>query len=313
MKILYSTMLILIVSCIPVRAQQFQILDQYLVNPFALSPSFAGKDVIIRSLVTHRSEWTGLSGHPVVGNLNIDGTIVRNMGLGASLVLNKAGIYRNFCFSLAYAYHLKLATDHYLSFGINPAIYQNSIDFTDLLVSDPDDPMIKGRDGMSETYLNVGFGLLYNWKNLNVSVSFPILFNNRSFYYNDDYQHLLTMERNWLVYMGYIQPLPSDFSLKFDVLFRYNQFNPWTIDLSFAGRYQDSYWLGILYRKGNIIGITAGIAIIHSILIQYTYEFSGTAMMGKSSGTHEISLGYILKGKSKPKKEETPQLKDYTH
>ena len=56
----------------------------------------------------------------------------------------------------------------------------------------------------------------------------------------------------------------------------------------------DQYWLGILYRKPNIIGMNAGLAIINTVVVNYTFEFSLFAMNGTGSGTHEISVGYRL-------------------
>ena len=72
----------------------------------------------------------------------------------------------------------------------------------------------------------------------------------------------------------------------------------------------DSYWLGLLYRKGNVIVVNAGLSIANSFVLAYNYEFSGSAMMGKSGGTHEITLGYTLR--SKDSKKVTPlKIKDY--
>ncbi len=286
---------------LPALAQQYPLTDQYLFNPVAVSPAFTGKNMLVRSVITHRSEWVSIPGSPVNGWISVDGTIARNMGLGLQVNMSKAGIYKLFSFSLAYAYHIKLAEDHLLSFAVNPTLYQNSISFNGVVVADPDDPMITGRDGMSEMYLNTGFSMLYNWKDLNFSIAFPVLFNNRSLFNNDDYQNLLTMDRNWLIFADYTLRLPSDFAMQFDALFRQTQHSPWTLDVAASVKYRDSYRLGFLFRKGGVFGITAGIAIIDALLFNYTYEFGANAMTGKNGGNHEVSLGYFLRSKDKPK------------
>lgn len=311
-KKIHILFLLLAVAGLSLKAQQYPLTDQYLFNPVAISPAFTGKDVLVRAFLTHRSEWVKVDGSPVNGFITADGTIAPNMGLGLNVNLSKAGIYKLFSFSLAYAYHVRLAKEHTLSFAVNPTLYQNTISFDGIVVADPDDPMISGRERMTETYLNTGFSMLYNWKDLNFSIAFPILFNNRSLFNNDDYQNLLTMDRNWLIYAGYKLRLPAEFALRFDVLYRQTQHSPWTLDVAASAIFRDAFRLGFLYRKGNIFGVSAGITMVKSIQFNYTYEFGANAMMGSNGGNHEVSLGYFLQGKAAAKAgAKDPQLMDY--
>jgi type IX secretion system PorP/SprF family membrane protein len=308
-KTIFS-LFILLVFCREISAQQLPILDNYLVNPVSISPAFSGKYYKFQAMVTHRIEGTGISGAPVIGNINIDAGIGKNMGVGGSILLNKAGIFKNFSANLNYAYHLQLAKLHFLSFGISAALYQNSMDVSDVIVNDPNDPMLINHSKISESYFNVGASLLYNFKDFNFSIYFPLLFNNKSFYVNSPYQYVLTMNRNFLIYSNYTLGLSDDWKMKFDVLFRYTQQLPWTIEVSTMVKFRNSYWIGLMYRKPSIIGVTAGLAIINSIVINYNYEFLGSTMMGKSGGSHEVTLGFRLGGKeSNPRK--ALQIKDY--
>jgi len=292
------------------HSQQFPILDNYLINPVSISPSFTGKYNRFQSFLTHRSEWTGLTGAPMVGFISVDGSIGKTMGVGGILTMNKAGIFKNFTLNLNYAYHLQIARNHFLSFGLTALLYQNSIDLSGVIVNSQQDPLLSSQDGMSETYINVGTSLLYTWKELNVCIAFPLLFNNKSFYTNNtNYDHVLTMDRNWIFYANYTVLIQTDWKMKFDFLYRDTQFSPWSFDLSTIVKFQDNYWLGIFYRKSNVIGLTAGLAVINSIVINYNYEFAGFTMMGESGGSHEITLGYRLPFKSV---KSTVQLKEYS-
>ncbi len=303
-------LLLFIVLCPALQAQQLPILDNYLLNPVSISPAFSGRDNIFEALVTHRTEGPKLSGSPVIGNVNIDGRIGKKMGVGGSIILNKAGIYKNFSINLNYAYHLQVAKLHFLSFGISAAMYQNSLDISSVILKDPNDPMVMNQSKISESYFNMGASLLYNYQNFNFSIAFPLLFNNRSFYIDDaPYEYVLTMKRNFLIYSNYTLDLNEEWKLKFDLLFRYVQQVPWTIEVSTLVKFRDSYWFGLLYRKPTVIGVTAGLEIINSIVINYNYEFVGSSMMGSSGGNHEFTVGYRLKGTVKPKK--VLQIKDY--
>lgn len=301
--------LIFYIFCVESKAQQIPILDNYLLNPVSISPAFSGKNYLLQAMVTHRSEGVGITGSPIIGNINVDARVARKMGVGGSIMMNKAGIFTNFSANLNYAYHLQLAKLHFLSFGLTAALYQNSMDVSSVIVNDPNDPMLVNHSKISESYFNVGASLLYNFQNFNFSISFPLLFNNKSFYENSPYQYVLTMNRNLLIYSNYTVDFSEDWKLKFDLLFRLAQQIPWTIDVSAMVKFKDSYWIGLLYRKPNIIGVTAGLAIANSIVINYNYEFLGSTMMGKSGGSHEVTLGYRLGGTSKPKK--ALQIKEY--
>ncbi|MCK9204111.1 MAG: PorP/SprF family type IX secretion system membrane protein [Bacteroidales bacterium] len=288
-------------------SQQLPITDNYLFNPSSISPAFTGKYYKFQSILTYRHESTNIAGAPIVGNFIIDGIPHKNMGIGGNIILSKAGIYRNFTVNLNYAYHLQIAKEHFLSFGINAALYQNYLDLSDIITRNQDDPLIAGNTSLSETYFNAGLGFLYSWKDFNFCISFPLLFNNRSLYADNDYQHVLAMDRNWLVYANYTLNFHADWKLQFDMLFRQNQYSPWTIDVSALVKFRDNYWLGLLYRKTSIIGVTAGATIIDRIIINYNFEFSGFAMDGVGGGTHEISLGYRI-FREIPK---NLQIKDY--
>lgn len=288
-------------------SQQFPITDQYLVAPSVISPAFAGKDAPFEVFLTSRIEWTNIVDHPFVGSINLAAALPKNMGLGGNVTYNVAGPLENLTINLNYAYHLKLTTDHMLSFGLNGAYYQNVLDLSNAVLADPNDPVLAGRSTISESYFNVGLGLLYSWKTLDACVTFPLLFNNKTFYGNDKiYSHVLTLDRNFLVYLGYLLQPKGDWGAHFSFLYRQTQFTPWSFDVAIRAIYREMVWFGLLYRKNNVIGITGGVSITKGLRFNYTYEYSPSAMMGKSSGAHEITLGYKMVPKNVK-----PSMKDY--
>jgi len=290
-----------------VQAQQLPIMDQYLVSPSSISPAFVGKSSPLEVFLTSRIEWTNITGHPFIGSMNVAAALPKNMGLGGNIMYNVAGPLENITINLNYAYHLKLATDHMLSFGINGAYYQNILDLSDAVLADPNDPVLAGRATISESYFNVGLGLLYSWRTLDFCVTFPLLFNNKTFYNNDKvYSHVLTLDQNFLVYMGYLLKPKGDWGAHFSFLYRQTQYTPWSFDIAVRAIYKEMITFGLLYRKNNIIGITGGLSVVKGLIFNYTYEYSPSAMMGKSSGTHEITVGYKM-GIKRVK----PSMKDY--
>jgi len=310
MRIYQLLFLFLIVFPGIISAQQYPVLDEYRINPGILAPSFTGISSLFQVYLTQRNEWTGIPGAPVTGAVNIEGIPYQNMGLGTNILLNKSGIFRYFSVNLNYAYHLQIAKNHFLHFGISPGLYQNSIDLSNAVISDPNDPMINGSGKNTETYINCGASLMYSFKTLNICFAFPYLFNNRSLYQDSQYSNYLTMGTNFQFYLNYLLELSDDWGLQFDVLYRNMQNTPWLIDGGFMVKFKGSVWLGLLYRRGNTLAVNAGFSVAKSFVLGYNYEFSGSAMIGKSGGTHEVTLGYTLQGKQ-PKKTNPLKIKDY--
>lgn len=313
MKIRLNVLLVFVLTAFlfqgPLQSQQIPVLDEYRINPGVIAPSFTGLKSVFQVFLTQRNEWTGIPGSPVTGAVNIEGTPYRNMGLGTNITLNKSGIYRFFSVNLDYAYHLQVALDHAIHFGISPTLYQNSVDLTGLVIADQNDPMLSSGKH-TETYVNCGFSLMYSYKSLNICLGMPYLFNNRSLYKDTKYSNYLTMGTSFQAYANYLLALGKDWGLQFDLLYRTAQESPWLIDAGAMIRYQELLWAGLMYRKGNILVVNAGVDIYNSFIVAYNYEFGFTAMNGKSGGTHEITLGYTLKGKQK--KKGTPmKIKDY--
>jgi type IX secretion system PorP/SprF family membrane protein len=299
----------LLATVIPIlmHAQLLPLSNQYLLSPSVISPAFAGRDCPFEAFLTSRIEWTAVPGHPVIGILNVDGALPKRLGIGGNITINSAGPLNNLTLNVDLAYHLKVAVDHTLSFGINVSYYQNVLDLTDAVLSDPNDPLLKGRSEISESYINLGASLLYSWRTLDICVAFPLLFNNRSFYSSESiYSHVLTMDRNFYVYAGYLLKTKTDWSGKFGFLLRKTQFTPMSFDISALALYKEMGWLGLIYRKNNILCFTGGLTITKGLKFSYSYEYSPSAMRGKSYGTHEITLGYQLASKS-----DKPSLQEY--
>ena len=67
-KLIYMAMFLLINSGL--FAQQFPFMEGYNVNPFNMSPSFAGLKNVKTLFLDYRSDWTGVDGGPVTCQLN---------------------------------------------------------------------------------------------------------------------------------------------------------------------------------------------------------------------------------------------------
>ena len=83
-NLIISSALILITGT--TIAQQVPFSSQYYANPFVTNPAFTGNHERTNAFLTHRSQWTGISGAPQTSYLTLDGPIeAKNIGLGLNL------------------------------------------------------------------------------------------------------------------------------------------------------------------------------------------------------------------------------------
>jgi len=66
------------------------------------------------------------------------------------------------------------------------------------------------------------------------------------------------------------------------------------------------YWLSILYRTSNILGLGVGIGIWDRVLLNYCYEFYLGSSAGSVGGNHEITLAFRIQ-ETPP----VPKIRDY--
>ena len=110
---------------VAVLGQQLSLTNQYHINPFSLSPAFAGHNNNTEIFLDYRNSWGGIDGAPEVSNMNINGKLMENMGIGGTIINDRIGIFRTVNASLAYAYQYKLAQDRALRFGLGSWDFQN--------------------------------------------------------------------------------------------------------------------------------------------------------------------------------------------
>src|ERR1043165_339514 len=100
-------------------AQQVPFSSQYYMNPFVTNPAWTGNHERTNAFLTHRSQWTGISGAPQTSYLTIDGPIeAKNIGLGLNLYSDVTDITSRVGGFVNYSYKLKLMEDHDLFIGL---------------------------------------------------------------------------------------------------------------------------------------------------------------------------------------------------
>ena len=82
--------------------QTLPLTNQYLVNRYVLSPSYAGLDDGVKIFASYRDQWVDFKGAPVTKIVNIHSPVGNNIGVGGQIISDREGIFERLFGTLSY-------------------------------------------------------------------------------------------------------------------------------------------------------------------------------------------------------------------
>ena len=290
-KIFIIAALLLVNYCL---AQQLPISNQYLINPYSLSPSFAGLTNSPELFADFRRDWSGILGSPKTSYVSFFAPVNERVWLGGSIINDQTDIISNISANFSYTYHLTAWEEHNFSFSLWGSIYHSVIDLTNVIVIDPNDPVSAGKQKLVGTSLNAGTSIMYSYKNLYAGIVIPTLISRHTIIDKDDNNRFLVRERSLIFHISSVLDLDNYWYFEPYFVYRSTKCSPSVYDIAFLIRNDEKYWFGALLRKGGVIGLNFGLTIAESLILNYSYETSAKGMLSESNGTHEFSIGYFI-------------------
>ncbi len=292
----YAICLILSAWCIPAVAQQYGLYSQYIFNPFAINPAYAGARDALSVNATYRAQWVGLEGAPRTQNFNIHSPLPKEkMALGLQFQNDAIGA-RNATFAaLAYAYRLQLDESgrRRLSMALQMGVINYQFDWNALDYRNPGDPVIQG----SETNFwlpSLDFGLMYTAPRFFAGFSAVGLQRTKLAPLSDNDERLGTFLN---VHAGHISELNAAISLKVHGLIRHEWNAGMQGDVGMALGLYNKAWLGMLYRQSFGWVYHAQLLAAKGLVIGYAFDWATNGLKAAQNGTHEVYLGIDLFGK----------------
>lgn len=277
------------------KAQQDALYSQYMFNPMAINPAYAGTRNTISGVLLHRSQWVGIQGAPKTNSLAIHSPIKgKNFALGLNLLSDKIGPTTNTTFLGTYAYHLNLGKGK-LSFGLRGGFYSNELRNNELVYTNN---LGKPIENYSSLTTNFDFGTYYHTDKFYAGFSANHLTNGRVKFTNQVAAYDLNM--HFMGFVGKAFVLTPNLVVKPSALVRYTESAPINFDINTSILFQKVFWLGASYRssmaqynESSIVLITE-YNITQSFRIGYSYDFNLGAIKKYNSGSHEVFLGADL-------------------
>jgi type IX secretion system PorP/SprF family membrane protein len=285
--------------------QQQGVYSNFLLNDYYYNPAIAGTKDVHTASVGYRNQWVGFQDAPVNMYANLYGSYKDQgkYGYGASITSQRSGLTSSTGVYLNYAHHFKLSKTLKLGLGIQPGYLQYRVQMYDAVMADQNDPVFTDNVYMTRAFdINAGFNLYH--KNFFVMGSAQHLLGNSSKL--SGYNSSLAFHYNFIGgYNFRLKNQPIDIQPSF--MIKYVKPTPVQWTLMVKGTYQEKYWVGLLFRSNDALGVVLGMKIKDRLNIGYGYDIGVSKIRTYNSGSHEIFLSYAI-NKKRPTLEEEDDL-----
>jgi type IX secretion system PorP/SprF family membrane protein len=304
-KLLFSSVFIL--SSLASNAQDLEF-TQFYANPLYLNPAFAGSNGCARFSVNYRNQWPQLSGNYVSQSAAYDqyfdnisggfGVIVTNDIQAKTLTTQSLG--------LIYSYHMRIGRKWTALFGAKAAYTQKRLDWNNLTFGDMIDPR-RGfiyatndvQRGGSRGFFDASAGTVVYNKNFNIGLAANHLNTpNESLIVGDSKLPIrLTAHASANIDLGGNSKYKNVTTIMPSILYSYQrgfqQFN--------IGTYvkYSNFTAGAYFRNKDAFILTMGVQT-EQFRLGYSYDVTVSKLNnGATSGSHEISMQYLVKCRKK--------------
>ncbi len=276
-------------------AQQDALYSQYMFNPLALNPAYAGTRSTLSGVMLYRNQWVGMDGAPQTASIAVHSPIKgKNFALGLNLMSETIGPTQNNVFLGTYAYHINAGKGK-LSFGLRGGFYSTSIDYNKLHYVN-EQGKVGGRYQKSSA--NFDFGMYYHTDRFYGGIAISHLGNPKVKFKGSD--ALLPLQAHYLAFIGNAFVINENLVIKPSAVVRYTKGAPFNYDVNTSVLFQKVLWLGVSYRsntskinEASLVFVTE-YNITESFRLGYSYDFNLGAIKRYNSGSHEIFLGADL-------------------
>lgn len=281
--------------------QQTGILSNFLLNDYYYNPAIAGSRPVHMANVSYRNQWVGFEGAPSLIMGNFYGSIKNKgkHGYGLSMISEKIGITQNTSFYVNYAHHFKLSDQVRLGLGIQPGFIQYRVRLYEAQLADENDDVLTGNVYSANAFdVSAGFNL-YSDKFFVMASAQHLLGKEIKF---TSYNSNLEFHYNFIAGYNY-KFKKKNIELQPSVMAKYTKPVPFQITGLLKATFNGKYWVGLLYRTSDAVGITAGLRIKERIAVSYGYDYTLSDLSKYQHGSHEVMLSFTIT-KEKPSLEE---------
>ena len=299
-KIIIGLLLSLFLGTSIVHAQQDPQYSQYMFNPLAYNPAYAGSQGALRGTILLRRQWLGISGGPATATIAVHSPSSNERhGFGLNFVYDKLGVTTQNFLNLSYAYRVPVGSG-FLSLGLQGGLTSYAVQYSQINPRDPDPS--KPDLNISAMLPRAGTGLYFQNEKVFLGFSVPNLLAGRYFQYKKNLtQELAASQRmHYFLTAGTVLSLSKNVKFRPTAIMKMVNGSPLQFDLNLTAFFYETLGLGVGYRTGDALVFMLEYRSPRSFRAGYAYDYSLSEIRTVSSGSHELMIGVDLNwGRSK--------------
>ncbi len=279
-----------------VNAQQQAMFSQYMFNPVAINPAYAGSNGALTASVLSRSQWTSLDGAPSTQTFSIHGPVkYSRASFGGQLYHDQITVSNYYGVYGFYSYYIPLAENVKLSFGLRAGASYYQADMTQLDLYYPEMDYTSDPVFMSSSFggwlPNVGAGIYLYSDRTYFGMSMPEIINNEIETSVESVNGRQQM--HYFIHGGHVFELGRSLKLKPNFLVKGVKGAPVQVDLNANLLIRDVLWVGASYRWDESIAALVEIDFSKQWRIGYSYDMPNGDDLGPfHNGSHEFLISY---------------------
>ena len=256
--------------------------NSYLINPAAAGYNVRGMSVRL----IDRQQWFGVPGAPQTGSFSLTSFVGKSHGIGVVIGRDVVGLQQRLMGRVSYSHHAlvdKVGNRH-MAFGLAAEVFQFSMANSFV---DPIAQMDRGLTAgvQQKIYPNATGGILFYGDRGHFGVS---VFNLIKPELASDFEPSVAY-----ISIGRKERLISDMVFEFNYLAKLTFDFDFEMDVNAYLSFGNKFWIGASYRTpASIIAMTGFNKGAYSF--GYAFEYSLTAIMPSSFGTHSVMIGYNI-------------------
>jgi type IX secretion system PorP/SprF family membrane protein len=267
---------------------------QFFVNSASLNPSYTGIDGQPALYLGFRRQWAGVPDGPTLGQVSLQGILKKKLAGGLTVSSNKRGLLSTSAFLVTGGYHIMVAEEKMIRFGLSVGSAWNRVDAAGIVNANPDDPALT-LAVKNNLFVQGNFGVSYHSKTLHAGIALPQLFQpayssteafsvtsvspfqsvvvhaSNRFYFN----------RNKSVFEPYL-------------IYRLNRNTPSQFELATIVHLENKLWFGASFRQGLGPSAMAGVKLNKAATLGYSFTTGISKESQIVRPTHEIQIAFLF-------------------
>lgn len=261
-----------------------------MFNPSVINPAAAGLINQGNSgiFIEHQSKYVGLEGAPSISNAGYNGRIFSDqLGFGLNFKKDNIGAISKFRFATDLSYKIQVSALYSLSFGVKGGISKNDFDMSKLNMLNPSDQILIEEFNQNIIY-DFSIGVFLYSQNFFFEAAIPLLSNENFFSLADS--NSIQLQPDYIYTSAGFKLLADR---EFQVIPSVAFFNGKNLDFSKEVSIlamTPQYFFGTSYRFDSHFSIFAGINLLDSFTLGYTYENIVSSLKPTIKNSHGIFL-----------------------